>query len=142
MNHTHNTPSLPRQLLHVSYHLVGRLTVQSTGGFVKEHNLRIGHQLESDRESLPLSAGQIPGLIVGTLFQSKQGDNVVDDFGFVNSRHSRGEFKIGRVVERFLDGDVLQQGDVLGCVGHQLAIFGTFYDFVVDQDATLDAGGS
>lgn len=53
-------------------------TVQAGGGFVEEHDRRIVDQLQGDRETLLLAAGQIPGHSATMLLQAQSVEDLFD----------------------------------------------------------------
>ena len=62
MGHHHHGHAGLRQLLHNLQNLPHHLGVQSGGGLVKEHDLRLHHQGPDDGDSLLLTAGELDGV--------------------------------------------------------------------------------
>lgn len=57
-------------------HLIARMTIQTCGGFVQEHNCWIIDQLEGNREALSLAPRKSLGLCVLVIIQSQYCENV------------------------------------------------------------------
>ena len=67
MGDHHHRHAASRQLTHGIQHLLHTLGVQSAGGFIEEHHLRIEGQGTGDRHALLLTATQLGRIFPGLL---------------------------------------------------------------------------
>lgn len=77
VHHTNHNSAIVRQLLQIAHNLVGGHAIQSTGGLIKEHNRRIGDQLNANGQTLVFPSRNVPDQRVPTRMQVKHLDNVI-----------------------------------------------------------------
>uniref|UniRef100_A0A182QAJ4 Uncharacterized protein n=1 Tax=Anopheles farauti TaxID=69004 RepID=A0A182QAJ4_9DIPT len=112
--------------------------VQAARRLVEEHHRRVVHELQGDRQPLPLAAGEIERERGGRIEQPERFDDLLHDGPLRRHGDVLAELQIGRHHHRLAHGQIRQQPVVLHDVAGQLAELAQIPILAVDQHRTAE----